>query len=78
MFDGLDHPYALIDFVKRGDELGYRATTWSPEKGQGVVLGYFRSIAAACEQVHHSYHQHPRGAPNSRDVTIDAWGREHR
>ena len=78
IFDGMDKPYALIDLVKRGGELGYRATTWNAEKTEGVVIGYYRSVAGACARVHHEYHQRPKGAPNARQVITDPWGREHR
>ena len=77
MFDSFEKPYALIDMVKRGHELGYRATTWNAEKTAGVVIGYFRSVAGACSSVHHMYHQRPKGAPNSREVMVDPWGRQH-
>lgn len=34
MLDTLERPYAMIDFVRRGDELGYRVTTWVQEASQ--------------------------------------------
>ena len=77
MFDSFEKPCALIDLVKRRGEVGYRATTWNAEKTAGVVIGYYRSVAGACSEVHHMYHQRSKGAPNSREVVTDPWGRKN-
>lgn len=78
LFDGSEQPYALIDLVKRGGELGYRATTWNQERTAGVVIGYYRTVAGAAATVHMLYNQRPKGAPNSTEAIVDPWGREHR
>ena len=81
MFDAYEKPYALIDLVKRGEEIGYRATTWNAEKTEGVVIGYYRSLAGACSSVHGLWIGRgvPSGAPSADwadrwPKKVDPWG----
>ncbi|MCU1441150.1 MAG: hypothetical protein JWP85_2147 [Rhodoglobus sp.] len=50
IFDVRERPYALVDFVRRGPELGYRATRWAQD-GDGALIGYYRTLRAACAAV---------------------------
>ena len=69
MLDGLDEPYGEIRFVKRGDELGYRADRRSadrPSAAQVELVGYFRSVRTAAFEIHAQFIQ-SHGAPVSRE-----------
>jgi hypothetical protein len=66
MFDARDQPAALIRFVRRGDELGYRVVSWAQDSADRELIGYYRTLRAATMAAH----QHiitapvPRGAIN--------------
>ena len=55
MLDGFDHPHALIEFVKRGPEVGYRAVTWAPEAADRQLIGYYLTLRAASKAAHMRY-----------------------
>lgn len=66
MLDFYDQPYALVVFVRRGDEVGYRADTWTQVSAERELIGYFRSLRAATAASHQRYlstrsdaHAHP-------------------
>lgn len=45
-----DRIYGDIRIVRRGDEVGYRATD-----GTGELVGYFRTLRASARAVHEDY-----------------------
>ena len=51
IFDVQDKPYALIDFVRRGGELGYRAVRWAQSQTDQTLIGYYKNLRAACAAV---------------------------
>lgn len=51
IFDVHDKPYALIDFVRRGPELGYRAVRWAQKESEQKLIGYYKNLRAACSAV---------------------------
>jgi nicotinamidase-related amidase len=51
MIGPLDEPYAVVETVRRGQELGYRVTTRA-DGAEAVVIGYFRTFRAACKAAH--------------------------
>lgn len=55
MLDGLDQPHALIEFVKRGPEVGYKAVTWAPGAADRQLIGYYRTLRAATKAAHMRY-----------------------
>lgn len=70
MFDSFEKPYALIDIIRRGDEVGYRVTTWKQEPAERKVLGYFTTLAASASSAHGQWinrgvpHHSPNGSTN--------------
>ena len=48
-------PYALIALIRRGDEIGYRVTTWAKEPAEVEVVGYFRKLRAAAAAGHQQF-----------------------
>lgn len=55
MLDTFKRPYAMIAFVKRGNELGYRADRWTQVSTKQELVGYFRTLAGACAAAHQVY-----------------------
>jgi len=47
--------YGIIRLVRRGDEIGYRADTWSEFVEARTLIGYYRTLRAACAATHHHY-----------------------
>jgi hypothetical protein len=47
MLDSYQKPYGLVEFVRRGGELGYRARRWAQESKDQTVIGYYRNLRAA-------------------------------
>lgn len=45
----------VIRLLRRGDELGYRAVTWAPESADRQLIGYYRTLRAACEATHQRF-----------------------
>ena len=52
MLDPYRRPYAMIDIIRRGDEVGYRVTDWAQESANRKVLGYFTNLRAAARHGH--------------------------
>jgi hypothetical protein len=52
-------PYAEIELVRRGAEIGYRATF------HGRVIGYYRTLFAGCAAAHGAFVR-AHGAPEFR------------
>lgn len=53
--DTFDRPQALVDFVRRGDELGYRVTSWTQNAEDRELVGYFRNLRAAAAAANQHY-----------------------
>jgi hypothetical protein len=47
--------YGIVCLVKRGKEVGYRATTWAERAEEIELVGYFRTLRAATWAVHYRY-----------------------
>jgi hypothetical protein len=45
-------PYALVRLLQVGGESGYRAVTYSEPR---VLIGYYRTLRAACAAAHTAY-----------------------
>jgi hypothetical protein len=73
LFDAHERPYALVDFIKRGPELGYRVTTWKQRQDERRVLGYYRTLAGGCLAAHQRWNarQTNHGAPNTMSLHAD-------
>lgn len=50
-----ENTYGVVELVRRGPELGYKATTWSELPGDRELVGYYRKLTAACEAVHRRF-----------------------
>lgn len=48
--DQYDRCYGVVVILRRGDEVGYRATD-----GRGELIGYFTALRTACQHVHQRY-----------------------
>jgi hypothetical protein len=70
MIDGLDHPYGHVRFVKRGEQVGYRADRCDQHGAALELVGYFRSLRAATWEVHSAFlRSHGAlGAPNGTGI----------
>lgn len=72
IFDVHERRYGMIMFVRRGPELGYKATKWVQD-GDGPLIGYYRSLRAAASAVHQEKinegvpHGHPADMPSRRN-----------
>lgn len=51
LHDGFDRPVAQIDFIRRGDELGYRAERFVADECNEVI-GYFTTLLSASKAAH--------------------------
>jgi len=72
-------PYAMIDLVRRGDEVGYKVTDWQQDSADRKTLGYFKTLRAAAAMGHAEFirghtphnqqplagHDYTRGIPGS-------------
>jgi len=62
-----DNTYGVIELVRRGNEVGYNATTWADAPGDRELVGYYRKLTAACEAVQRRFlDSHGRRLPPSR------------
>src|SRR5688500_17692966 len=72
IFDVHERPYGMIHFVRRGPDLGYKATRWA-QNGDGPLIGYYRNLRAAAAAVHAEKinegvpHGHPADKPSRRN-----------
>jgi hypothetical protein len=66
LVDSAEKCYGIIRMLRRGGELGYRAVTWAPASEDRQLIGYYRSLRAACVATHRRHVQSPgRGShPN--------------
>ena len=44
--------YAVLQLVRIGGEVGYRAVTWAPSSTDRQLIGYYRSLRAAAANAH--------------------------
>jgi hypothetical protein len=63
MVDDIGTHYGVITFVRRGDELGYRADRTDEAGTVTELLGYYRSLRAAAWESHMAFVR-SHGAPN--------------
>lgn len=47
-----DRVYAVIRLLELGGERGYRAVTWAPTSQGRELIGYYRTLRAACAAAH--------------------------
>ncbi|MGX5681931.1 hypothetical protein [Schumannella luteola] len=78
MEDTMGRPFALIDFVKRGPERGYRVRAWRRQE-VGPVIGYYTTLAGAAKNAHQRWISRsvPSGAPYAGitwPTQPDPWG----
>jgi hypothetical protein len=45
-------PYAVVRFLRRGAELGYRSVTWAESSADRELIGYYRTLRAATFWAH--------------------------
>lgn len=65
-----DRIYGVIRLLEIGGERGYRAVTWAERSEDRELIGYYRSLRAACEAVQLALVAASSGAsPN-----YDGWG----
>jgi hypothetical protein len=78
IFDLHERPFGMIDFIRRGDEVGYRATLWAQEPEKRELIGYYRNLRAAAAAIHlvKINVAVPRGHP--ADIIIERRYPEHR
>ena len=55
MLDQYRQPYAMVDILRRGDEVGYRVTNWAQRSTDRKVLGYFTNLRAAAAKGHREF-----------------------
>lgn len=48
-------PYAIVRALEVGGERGYRAVTWAERSEDRLLIGYWRSLKAACAAAHRAY-----------------------
>jgi hypothetical protein len=63
LIDSLDRPYGMVCFVRRGDELGYRAERTGDDGQPTERIGYFRTLRGAVWAIHSAFIR-SHGAPN--------------
>ena len=52
MIGPLDKPYAVVTTVRRSAEVGYKVVTVPDGDDEPIVVGYFRTLRAACKAAH--------------------------
>ena len=70
MIDGLGKLYGLIRFVKRGDQVGYRADRCDERGALTDLIGYYLALVPATAAVHSAFiRSHgATGAPNGTGI----------
>jgi hypothetical protein len=63
MVDDLDHHYALIRLVRRGDELGYRVDRTDADGVVTGVVGRYKTLRTSAWEAHMAFIR-SHGAPN--------------
>lgn len=62
-YDAYNNPFALIDFIRRGPELGYRVNEWAQNSADQKTIGYYTTLRAAVAAAHQRYIR-TRSVPN--------------
>lgn len=52
MVDPSAKPYAVVRALEVAGERGYRAVTWAERSEDRQLIGYWRTLRAACEGAH--------------------------
>jgi hypothetical protein len=47
--------YGVIRYLRIGGEWGYRAVTWAERSDERQLIGYFRTLRAACWAAHRRF-----------------------
>jgi hypothetical protein len=70
MIDGLGKPYGQIRFVRRGDQVGYRADRCDSSGTVTDLVGYYRALVPAAAAVHSAFlRSHGAlGSPNGTGI----------
>jgi hypothetical protein len=70
LIDGLGKPYGQVRFVKRGNQVGYRADRCDERGTPTVLVGYYRGLKPATGAVHQAFLQShgATGAPNGTGI----------
>ncbi|GAA1696047.1 hypothetical protein GCM10009792_15040 [Microcella alkalica] len=55
LVDPMAVPFAVVRVIEIKGERGYRAVTWAEKSADRRLLGYCRSLRAACELAHRAY-----------------------
>lgn len=55
MVDPSAKPYAVVRALEVGGERGYRAVSWAEGSEDRQLIGYWRTLRAACEGAHRAY-----------------------
>lgn len=55
MVDPSAKPYAVVRALEVGGERGYRAVTWAERSEDRHLIGYWRTLRAACAAAHRFY-----------------------
>ena len=74
MVDPYDRPYGLLQLVRRGAELGYRADRRMKDDSTHLV-GYYRTLRAAASATHRSFvADHAATSDLAKDIP-DRWSK---
>ena len=52
MLDPTGKQYAIVQMLRRGGELGYRAVTWAERSEDRQLIGYYQNLRAATMAAH--------------------------
>ncbi|WP_167139659.1 hypothetical protein [Diaminobutyricimonas sp. TR449] len=63
-------PYAVIRLIRISGEAGYRVETWAPAPEGRQLIGYYRTLRAACEAAHRAF----IASHGPRGFAPDPWG----
>lgn len=55
MVDPSAKPYAVVRALEIGGERGYRVVTWAERSEDRRLVGYWRTLRAACAAAHRHY-----------------------
>lgn len=60
--------YAVVRYLRIGGEWGYRAVTWAERPDERALIGYYRTLRAACWAAHRRFlaSHGQNGAANGR------------
>jgi len=60
--------YGVVRYLRIGGEWGYRAVTWAERSDERTLIGYYRTLRAACWATHRKFlaSHGDNGAANGR------------